>query len=98
MDCLTLQPLWEDDVPNAEGAYAEGWSLARIEIRAGGRHYAGAQDYRDRLTDDQVRAKLRENVEGMLAAADANAVEKLCGDPMALISAREIAMTLHVEV
>jgi len=88
MERIEFRPFREGEVNRAEGAYTSGWSPARVTIHAGGRTFEGAQDYRVRLSDEQVIAKFRENSDGLLDPATAQRIEQACFDLLAVSSAR----------
>jgi 2-methylcitrate dehydratase PrpD len=90
MGRIDFRPFRDGEVPRREESYAEGWSPARVTIQAHGRTFDGAQDYRVRLSDEQVIAKFRENSDGLLGAATAQRIEQACADLSALPSARSL--------
>jgi len=78
----------------ATGSYEGGWSPVAVVIRANGQTFEGAQNYRDRMSDEELAAKFRENVAGLLTDADAQTIQQRCARLATLGNARELTESL----
>lgn len=87
-------PLREGELTTT-GNYWERWSPARATIQAGGRSLEGATDYLPQMSNEQVAAKYRENVQGLLRDDVAQQLEGHCGNLSALKSTHQITDLLR---
>jgi len=88
------------DLPREEvlsvGNYWDGWNPAVVELRSAGTTHRASVDRLPRLDDAELKAKFRDNVGGLLAVSDADAVEAAAWDLARVPRARAVAARLTV--
>ncbi len=89
MERIEFMRLRDNDV-SGSGNYWEGWAPARAEIAARGRTFKGAVDYLRTMDDSELTAKFRENVAGLLADADAAALDRACWNLSQVNTVRQV--------
>lgn len=88
-DKLDFAPLRPGEVTST-GNYWERWAPVRVTLQARGRSFQGGRDCLLTLDDQELVQKFYENVDGLLARADAEQMEKSCWDLGSLKSARAL--------